>query len=185
MRFGRSARYELNRDKFLSESEVQSFEAVLKRMIALSESERDALLMLICLHTGGRANEVLNLKKSDFDPKNHSLYLRGLKGSMSREIPVPRWVGKILERFCVEKYPNDRIFPITYNRLRQIWLLYRPAQKKLHALRHTFAMRLYLKHRDVRLLQLALGHRSVGNTMIYIEFVYTLTDLQRLIRKGG
>jgi integrase len=73
------------------------------------------------------------------------------------------------------------LFPITYNRLRQIWDLYRPVQKKFHSLRHTFAIQLYKKTKDIRLVQVALGHRNVMNTMIYADYVYSQTELRKLI----
>jgi len=37
----------------------------------------------------------------------------------------------------------------------------------VHALRHTFATRLYGRTRDLRLVQQALGHRSVTSTEVY------------------
>ena len=36
-----------------------------------------------------------------------------------------------------------------------------------HTLRHTFAMRLYQKTRDVLLVKEALRHRSIASTLVY------------------
>jgi site-specific recombinase XerD len=37
----------------------------------------------------------------------------------------------------------------------------------VHSLRHTFAMNLYRKTGDLRLVQTALGHRHISTTEIY------------------
>ncbi len=42
--------------------------------------------------------------------------------------------------------------------------------KKLHSLRHTCAVRLYLKTRDIYAVQRQLGHRSITTTEIYSKF---------------
>ena len=76
---------------------------------------------------------------------------------------------------------KQRIFPISYIRFHQIWDKYRPCHKKLHSLRHTFAIRLYKKTKDIRLVQFALGHRNIANTMIYADYVYSQEELKKLI----
>ena len=40
-----------------------------------------------------------------------------------------------------------------------------------HALRHTFATRLYRQTKDIRLVQKALGHANLSTTMIYTHVV--------------
>jgi integrase/recombinase XerC len=66
-------------------------------------------------------------------------------------------------------------------RLYQIWQFYRPVPKKFHALRHTFAIELYQKTKDLRLVQVALGHRNITNTMIYADYIYSQQELKKLI----
>jgi integrase/recombinase XerC len=141
---------------------------------------RNCTLLWLLLHTGGRAQEILNLRGEDLNPFDRTVFIRGIKGSNDREIPLPDWLFERLSRL-VPSGPSAMVFPITYNRLRQIWELYRPVHKKLHALRHTFAIRLYKKTRDIRLLQVALGHRNITNTMIYADYTYSQEELRRLI----
>ena len=76
---------------------------------------------------------------------------------------------------------GNNLFPIGYHRLRQIWDWYRPVPKKFHSLRHTFAIRLYRKTKDLRLVQVALGHRNITNTMVYADYVYSQQELKKLI----
>jgi integrase len=124
--------------------------------------------------------ELLNLSKSDLNLHDQTIFIRGIKGSNDREIPLPPKFFDRLNRF-VANQPNEKIFNISYNRLRQIWEMYRPVHKKLHSLRHTFAIRLYKKTKDIRLVQVALGHRNITNTMIYADYVYSQQELRRLI----
>jgi integrase len=173
-----SARYALNKNKYLLEPEVERLEYILRSFA--NKDPRNCTLLWTCLHSGARAQEVLNLRVEDLNTYDETVFFRGLKGSNDRELPVQSWLFQRL----VHEITNARdetLFPITYNRLRQIWELYRPVHKKLHALRHTFAIRLYKKTKDLRLVQVALGHRNITNTMVYADYVYSQQELRKLI----
>ena len=172
-------RYSLNKNKYLLPAELEHFERTLIQF--MPKDTRNCLALMLCLKTGARAQEILNLKKSHLNPHEQTVLIIGLKGSNDREIPLKPALFKILWRYASEVKDGERLFPITYNRLRQIWELYKPAPKKLHSLRHTFAIQIYKKTRDIRLVQVALGHRNVMNTMIYADYVYSQNELRRLI----
>lgn len=172
-------RYALNKNKYLLDPEVWRLEKLLER--SFREHPRDVLLIQLALHTGGRAQEILNLVKSDLNPYDQSVLIRGLKNSNDREIPLPKKIFEGLLDYCQDFKEPHRIFAISYPRLRQIWDWYRPVPKKFHSLRHTFAIRLYQKTKDLRLVQVALGHRNITNTMIYADYVYSQRELKRLI----
>jgi integrase/recombinase XerC len=106
--------------------------------------------------------------------------IRGLKNSNDREIPLNSRFFEELQRYS-QGLSGTRLFDIGYQRLYQIWELYRPIPKKFHSLRHTFAIELYQKTKDLRLVQVALGHRNITNTMIYADYVYSQQELRRLI----
>jgi integrase len=175
----RSRPYQLNKTKYLLDPEIEQLEHVLDRFI--DQFERDCLLIRTALHTGARAQEVLNIEKNDLNAYDRSVFIRGLKGSLDREIPLSPSFFDRLNRFAHKKNDSVRIFSISYPRFSQIWDQYRPVKKKLHSLRHTFAIRLYKKTKDVRLVQVALGHRNITNTMIYADYIYSQTELRRLI----
>jgi integrase len=172
--------YALNKNKYLLPTERLALEDLLKRN--LDKNPRDCLLLYLALKTGARAQEVLNLRPCDLNDSDETVFIRGLKGSNDREIPLSPSLFRKLRHFAASvSAPEDPIFPITYHRFRQIWDLYRPANKKLHSLRHTFAIELYKKRKDVRLVQVALGHRNLMNTMIYADYVYSQSELRKLI----
>ncbi|MBX2986482.1 MAG: site-specific integrase [Bdellovibrionaceae bacterium] len=171
-------RYSLNKNKYLLPPEVERLEKLM--FDYLEEDTRNCLLILLALRTGGRAQELLNLMKSDLNAYDETVLIRGLKGSNDREIPLPRQLFQRLQRYA-ETVQGHKLFPIGYHRLHQVWELYRPIPKKFHSLRHTFAIRLYQKTKDLRLVQVALGHRNITNTMVYADYVYSQQELRRLI----
>lgn len=138
------------------------------------------LLIELALRTGGRASEILALTKADLNAHEQTVFLKGLKGSNDREIPLSGPLFKRLSLYA-ENLPRQKIFNISYRQFNRVWEMYRPVPKKLHSLRHTFAIELYKKHRDLRLVQVALGHRNIQNTMVYAEYHYATTELRKLI----
>lgn len=184
-------RYAINKNKYLLEPEVLRLESLLEKSAEQSPkdlsdtTERDTLLLWLGLKTGGRASELLALRKNDLNPYDKTVFIRGIKGSNDRELPLNKWLFDRLYAYS-ELLPTSGegagdLFPIGYHRFRQIWDWYRPAPKKLHALRHTFAIRLYQKTKDLRLVQVALGHRNITNTMVYADYVYSQQELRKLI----
>lgn len=171
-----AARYALNKNKYLLEPEAERLEHLLRSHI--DRDKRNCVLLFLALYTGARAQELLNLKVEDVNTYDETLFIRGIKGSNDRELPIHRWLFQELQKLLP---PKGRIFDISYNRLRQIWDFYRPTPKKFHSLRHTFAIRLYRKTKDLRLVQVALGHRNITNTMIYADYVYSQSELRKLI----
>lgn len=173
-----STRYSLNKNKYLLEPELEKLNSLLNSY--MESDTRNCLLLLLALKTGARAQELLNLKKIDINMYEESILIRGIKGSNDREIPLKHDVFRLLKKYS-DSQNSQELFSITYSRLRQIWEFYRPVPKKFHSLRHTFAIQIYKKTRDIRLVQVALGHRNVMNTMIYADYVYSQQELKRLI----
>lgn len=171
-------RYQLNKNKYLLTPEVERLTSIIDTY--MSTQTRNCLILLIGLKTGARAQEILNIQKNDLNTYDMSVFIRGLKNSNDREIPLQSSLFSKLQRYT-ETVDGQKIFNITYDRLYQIWDLYRPVPKKFHSLRHTFAIQLYRKTKDLRLVQVALGHRNITNTMIYADYAYTQDELRKLI----
>lgn len=171
-------RYSLNKNKYLLAPEQERLKKILTDY--QETDSRNCLLLWLALKTGARAQELLNIRRSDLNSYDETVFIRGIKGSNDREIPIHRDLFLRLNRLS-EKQGGNHVFPITYDRLYQIWLFYRPIPKKFHSLRHTFAIELYQKTKDLRLVQVALGHRNITNTMIYADYVYSQQELRKLI----
>jgi integrase len=172
------SRYTLNKNKYLLPPEAAKLRQIIEHF--KTQDLRNCLILSLALRTGARASELLQIQKSDLNAYDQSVYIRGIKGSNDREIPLPQTLFTELFNYA-QKEPQSALFPICYQRLWQVWELYRPVHKKFHSLRHTFAIELYQKTKDLRLVQVALGHRNITNTMVYADYVYTQQELRRLI----
>jgi integrase len=188
-----AVRYAMNKNKYLIDPEVDRLEASLKRTFETIDqntpstidisinTRRDALILSLALRTGARASELLQLRHADINSYDSTIFIHGIKGSNDREIPLHGPLFAQLQTHASEMPKNEGLFPIGYHRLRQIWDWHRPAAKKFHCLRHTFAIRLYRKTKDIRLVQVALGHRNITNTMVYADYIYSQQELKKLI----
>lgn len=182
-------RYQLNKNKYLLDDEYNRLMHIIESF--QDQDLRNCTLLLLAVNTGARASELLNLTFDDLNDSDKTIFIKGIKNSNDRELPISKLLFKNLSNIktaCVDDAKNKnlilsqkRLFPISYPRLVQIWQLYRPVHKKFHCLRHTFAIRLYKKTKDIRLLQLALGHRNIANTMIYADYIYSQQELKKLI----
>lgn len=169
-------------DKFLTDEEYDA----LSNEITFLPLTRDKLIIQTALATGARAQEILNLTRHDLIPKTKSVRIRALKGSKDREIPLNHKLFTALQSLASTDTTTQHLFPISYMRLYQIWQHFAPRinsiSKKLktfHCLRHTFAVRLYKKTKDIKIVQTALGHCDLRNTMVYVDFVYSQDHLRK------
>lgn len=165
--------YSINSNKFLNQAEIAELDGTL----AMKEC-RDSILIELARRTGARASELLNLKKGDIIESSKSVQIIGLKGSNDRLIPVSKMFSKL--KAYVETVDGDLVFPITYRRLAQVWDLYKPSNKSFKALRHTFAIELFTKTDNIILVQLALGHKDIRNTMVYMQYVYSAKKMRQV-----
>lgn len=170
---------QLNASKYLSELECSQFEKTLERF--KTDSIRDYLVLSLTYRTGARSEEIRNVKVCDLNPDQHSVFIRGIKGSLDREIPLEKKFFNELYKFCQGKELNSLIFDIGYHRLRDIWVMYRPVKKCFHSLRHTRAVFLYKATKDIYLVKSLLGHLSVQSTMVYMTYCYTQQELRRIL----
>jgi integrase/recombinase XerC len=178
----RKAINRLDRDKFLDDDEYASLMITLTR----EPITRNKILIQLALATGARASELLNITDKDLNDTFRTVYVRGLKGSDDREIPLSKELYKLLK--TLEPGVRGRLFPISYMRLYQIWGEFAPQKgaldsspKTFHSLRHTCAVRMYKKTRDIKVVQTILGHRDLRNTMIYVDFVYSQEKLREVM----
>jgi integrase/recombinase XerC len=131
------------------------------------------------MYTGMRAGELLATRWLDIDLKTQSVHINTLKKGKPREIPVPRKILNEVAKLRLGAMDDEKVFKIGYPRLVQIWNNYRPAKAKFHSLRHTFALSLYDKTKDIRLVMFSLGHRQVTTTMIYANYNYSIKELKK------
>jgi integrase len=188
--------------KTLTNEELEAFKTLLEAR--LSTDRRNAVMLLIAVSCGLRAQELLNLTPLDLDFHAKTVRVKTLKRGVPRTIPAPKclfdWVSSRMRESEASTSPTrgrepasigdaavggaplgpkDPLFGIGYQRLVQIWHLYRPSPKNFHCLRHTVALGLYRRRKDINLVKHVLGHKSLSSTTVYLEESYEQDTLRK------
>ncbi len=163
-------------------------------------SIREWLVIDILTSTGVRVSETANLRCGDLKIgyAQSEIFIRNGKGSKSRTIQIPESLKKHLNRFLKWKATQNEsvesdayIFlgqrgPWTSQAIQQIVKKYLKlldlyeSGKSVHALRHSYAVELYRREKDLRAVQKQLGHSSIQTTQIYADV--TKEDIQGQIK---
>ncbi len=154
--------------------------------------------LLTC--TGLRVSEAANLKVGDLKIGygQSEIYVENGKGNVSGTVVIPAGLKTHLRSFLAWKQAHgegiatqDHLFigkkgPMTAQALQQTvkgYLkrlgLYEKG-KSAHSLRHSYAVALYQKERDLRAVQKQLRHVSIQSTLIYADV--SKTDLERQVK---
>lgn len=139
---------------------------------------RDLVMIRLMLNAGLRASEALSLTVRDLDWRSGKLTVKRGKGDKDRIVWLNEDDLEIL-RAWREKKPESRLLFTTLNGQkindRYLRAMVKRRAKKAgitkdvhpHTFRHTFATDLYRDTKNIRLVQKALGHAALSNTMIY------------------
>lgn len=172
-------RWQINKSKFLSDTEYDQ----LRKNVYQSRS-KSAMLVKLYMFTAARAHEGLAVRQRDLCKESKTVFIKGLKGSNDREVPLPPWyfyqLWHFAKRICDS--PENRIFQVEYSQMNRYWHLYRPVNKTIHSLRHTLAIKVYKGTKDIKLVQTLLGHTSIKNTMVYLDYVYSQNEMRRILK---
>lgn len=154
--------------------------------------------LLTC--TGLRVSEAADLRCGDLKLgyAESKVFVRDGKGGISGHVVVPDSLKKHLKGFLTWKEKageptgdDDHLFvgqrggwsaqaiqQIVKKYLKQLGLY--ENGKSVHALRHSYAVELYRKERDLRSVQKQLRHRSVQSTLVYADV--TAEDIENQIK---
>ncbi|WP_457597333.1 tyrosine-type recombinase/integrase [Hydrogenimonas sp.] len=180
---------------YMQESEVERFiEAIETYPFRADVAARNRLLIKLILFTGIRVGEALQLKTNDLIPDGDVYLIRITgKGNKARIVMIRQAHIKSYLREWLAVKPCDTLLfcnkkgtPLTQayvSRIVEKILMKAGIRKEkngAHMLRHTFATMLYLKKKDLVLVQEALGHASLDTSRIYTHF-----DKERLKEAAG
>lgn len=125
---------------------------------------------------GLRSNEVLSLKRVDINLKEKFIIVNG-KGSRQRKLPISDTLINLIIAYGKKERPkmylfngrtNKNEFKLQYSSSSILSLVKQNiGNYKFHALRHSFAMRLYQKGTPIEQLRTLLGHKKTETTEIY------------------
>jgi integrase/recombinase XerD len=141
------------------------------------EAKRDRALFTRMLGSGIRLGSALALEVGDVDLERGELRLRRTKGDVPTSVPLAPSVrdhmrGYIEGRGAEPLFPgrNGRAMCARHVQRRlALWCKRAGIERhvKPHSLRHTFALTLYRRTRDLPLVQAGLRDRSIVSTTFY------------------
>lgn len=137
---------------------------------------RDHALFHLLLATGVRIGSALALEVGDVDLEAGELRLRRVKGGRGERVFLTPELQSHLREFLRDR-PEGPLFVgrrgarLSARHVRRRLALWLERSGSVvvspHALRHSFAMGLYRRTRDLLLVRRALGHRSIESTLRY------------------
>lgn len=135
--------------------------------------------ILLAAHCGLRASDCLRCAPCHFNQGTGLLTITQQKTGDPITIPVSPDVSAILQSAPAADPTTPFVSaiagsPVNYARLCAAWSKLRrrialPPELTFHALRRTVAVGLYEVSKDLRIVQQALGHRSLSTTAAYLE----------------
>jgi site-specific recombinase XerC len=174
-RLVRRARTRPPMPKALSDADAAKLLAALDGARTVEE-RRDRALFVTMLRCGLRLGSALGLDVGDIDFDAGELVLRTLKGGGEDSVVMPADVARILREHVGER-TSGPVFLASHGgrigarhvrrRLEQWGMRAGVGAVHPHALRHSFAMRVYERTGDVLVTAAALCHRSVASAQVY------------------
>ena len=184
-------------DKFLTPAQVEVLRAFVEKQREVGVAQRDraavrnAAIVETLLGTGLRVSELCALLVGDLflhDGAANVLVRRG-KGGKTRLIAISERLVKYLAAYLAftaevgehvtqasPVFLSERRGPMCRSAVHRIWKAALkgaglPTRWGVHATRHSYAVEVYRKTRDLRLTQRLLGHSSPGITQVYASLL--------------
>ena len=144
---------------------------------------RNHAIYSMFIFAGLRRMELLNLKYTDVDIENLSIFVRQGKGSKDRIVPMSYTLAQSLKRYVEERKRRGKVCPEFFVALypdmgfgdmglKRLTDKIRKASKisfTIHKLRHTFATLLIEGGCDIFSLSKMMGHSDIKSTTIYLS----------------
>lgn len=189
--------YEGKSIKYLLENEKTAFFHAITEDNCRLQKRNLAIFLLAC-YCGLRASEIGLIRLSDVNMERREIYIRRLKGSNNNTLRIiDADVYSALKTYLSYRkqmtIQSDILFlsqkgtPISRKRLDELIKKYCaaagiPAEKAhMHVLKHTCAISLAEHGLDTKDVQFWIGHKSINNTEIYLQF--TTSQQEALYQK--
>ncbi len=144
---------------------------------------RNHAIFATFIFAGLRKKELLNLKYTDIDLDNLTIFVRQGKGSKDRIIPMSYRLAEILKTYLRERARLKKTCPEFFTSLNRDMGFQKIGMKRLvelmrevsglkfscHKLRHTFATLMLEGGCDIYSLSRMMGHSDIKTTTIYLS----------------
>tara|TARA_B110000285_G_scaffold48687_1_gene55140 strand:- start:15429 stop:16328 length:900 start_codon:yes stop_codon:yes gene_type:complete len=144
---------------------------------------RNHAIFALFLFAGLRKNELLQMKLTDIDIENLSIFVRLGKGNKDRIIPMNHSLAQSLNRYLIQRKKSGKTCPefftcsnrnkgLTSSGLKLLSNKLKEASGisfTIHKLRHTFATLMLEGGCDIYSLSKMMGHSDIKTTTIYLS----------------
>lgn len=144
---------------------------------------RNHAIFALFLFAGLRKNELLNLKLTDVDIENQTIFIHMGKGNKDRIIPMNHTLAQSLNRYVSQRKKHNKTCPefftssnrnkgLTETGLKLLSNKLKEASGlsyTIHTLRHTFATLMLEGGCDIYSLSKMMGHSDIKTTTIYLS----------------
>ena len=146
------------------------------RLIGSSSTTKSRLIIQLLYSSGLRVSELVNLRKQDIDFNENTGWVRAGKGKKDRMFFISKKLSTKLKKYTEKHQDWNYIFseknPLSTRNIQKI--VQKAAAKAginkqvhPHTLRHSFATHLLDAGKDLRKIQVLLGHSSIATTTLY------------------
>lgn len=140
------------------------------RDLLAAAGPRERLMARLAAEAGMRRSEVARCHRDDLvrDTEGWALVVHG-KGDKQRVVPIGEGLAHEIRRWCERGFlfPGDVDGHLSEKHVGSLISELMPDGWTMHKLRHRYASRGYRKTRNLRAVQMALGHASVATTERY------------------
>ena len=136
----------------------------------LKKNMKDACIVSILIGTGIRVSELLSITPNDLLFDQAQLIIRG-KGNKIRNVDITPHLARMINYYMqqLNLKNNERVFKITRQRVYQICK--EIAGVNPHMFRHSYAIHLLRKTKNIRYVQIQLGHSTIVSTQVYLRYM--------------
>ena len=190
----------INRILRLKRKDIKYFTpSQLSKLLRIADQEKGkpyGLMVLLAYEGACRPSELLNIKTSNVNLIENTLFIQRLKGSNDTLIYLSKKLLSSLKKHIKIIEGQDQVYlfetkgkPYDLQNFRKIFQ--RLCIKanipndigKIHNLRHTRAIESVKKGANLREIQYILGHKELKNVMIYLTYTPNNLEIEQLFNK--
>lgn len=157
----------------LEEKQVEEILQKLKYMV--NQTDKYQAIISLLFYSGLRIEELVNLKRTDFNFEDNTVITRNTKGKVDRMVNFPNCTKRSIENYFIRSRENGNAFDATGCGVSQI--LSRIGIKMgynfnlhPHTFRHSCARYLLdITDNDLISVQELMGHKNIKTTMEYVK----------------
>jgi integrase len=184
-----SSQWIMSFEKLMSEDGVKALRKTLDAAVIIAKSKahqgpvRDQCIIELALGTGLRVSEIGALKIEDIDLKRggNSLIVRHGKGDKLRQVKFSSSLKTTIQEYLDYRasdseylFPSqrqDHMFPTAIQKVFKKWAgrAGLPVRYSVHSCRHFYGTALLKASKNLRLVQVQLGHSNPQTTTVYAQ----------------